>query len=245
MYDLNLKIMKKCLFSILILIPISVFSQVIDNISMDTNGPMGECLFKQDDKGNIIYSDVIQCNFKSDTIMGLAKEFLYDAKKKYSLDTKDYLNGITKISCKIEMSVGNDTIDLKKFEGLTGVSMNTIVRDASKISFLCTIEIRNYKYKYTLSDFCTKRRMIHGEGKSEGPSNIIHWQRINSLMKERAPYAEKLERNKAKYINKKLKEEIDEYDKQIALEKTNYQQEFDAVMNFIKGIRSFVQIKDF
>jgi hypothetical protein len=221
--------MRKILFLLFLSVFADVNSQVLNNIAFDTNGPMGECLFNQDKNGNIVYQDIISCSYSADTIMGLAKEWLYDARKKYKLETKDLMEGITKVECKITMSVGVDTVALSKFNGLVFGSLPDIARDASKVSFNCSIEVRDHKYKYTLSDFYTERRTIHGEGKSEGPSNMIHWQRVNSLTKE-----------KAKSRKKK------EYDKQLALETTYYHDEYNAVMDFIKGIRTFAQIsKDF
>ena len=72
--------------------------------------------------------------------------------------------------------------------------------------------------------------MIRGEAKSEGPSNLIHWQRLNSLKKERA--------------ETKKKSEIEEYDHQIAFEEASYQAEYDAVQMVIKGIRELSKLLD-
>ena len=98
------------------------------------------------------------------------------------------------------------------------------------MSFNLVIDIRPGKYRYTLSDFETDRWRIPGEGRDKGQSNVIHRQRVNSLRKELAS------------APKKNQEEIR---LMIEKEEVSYKKEYEAVMNFIEGLKSFAVIDDF
>lgn len=67
----------------LLFMSISAEAQNLNWVAIDTNGPVGECLFPQNEKGEIGYSDNIPCSLSADIIMGLAKEFMYDLDKRY------------------------------------------------------------------------------------------------------------------------------------------------------------------
>ena len=200
-------------------------AQNLNHVAFDTNGPMGECLFPQNENGEITFTGIVECPFSSDTIMGLAKEFIYEITKRYDAKTKNNLEGITKLACDIELKVGKNYLSLN----IGGIDVGTWERAASTIRFNLMIEIRNHKYRYTLSDFYTERRRIHGAAKEQGPSNMIHWQRVNSLTKEL---------NSARSRDKQEKQE------QIELEKAQYQAEFNAVNDVINGLKMFTEIKD-
>lgn len=203
----------------------NVIAQNLNHVAFDTNGPMGECLFPHDENGNITFSGIVESPYCSDTIMGLAKEFIYDITKRYDAKTKNNLEGITKVACDMELKVGKNYLSLN----IGGIDIGTWERAASTIRFNLMIEVRNHKYRYTLSDFYTERRRIHGAAKEQGLSNMIHWQRVNSLTKE---------------INSARKSEKQEKQDQLELEKAQYQAEFNAVSDVINGLKNFAEIKD-
>ena len=91
------------------------------------------------------------------------------------------------------------------------------------------IDIRPGKYRYTLTNFMTDRWRITGEGKDNGPSNMIHWQRVNSLKK---------------LLNKAISKKNSPYNQMIEAEEASYKAEYEAVMNFIDGLKSFTNISD-
>ena len=62
---------KLCLLTFISLITFTVGAQNLMNVAFDTNGPIGECLFPEE------YKVVVNTKYSADTIMGLAKEFLY------------------------------------------------------------------------------------------------------------------------------------------------------------------------
>lgn len=207
-----------CLF--LALMPFAGWSQNLAWVAFDTNGPMGECLFPMNDKGEIVYTDIIPCALSADTIMGLAKEFMYDIGKRYNATCKIELEGVTKLACKVMIPIGKEYFSIG--------DIATWERSHSEVSFDLLIEIRPKKYRYTLNNFYTQRRRIPGEGKNDGPSNLIHWQRVNSLTKE----TPRKGKNREEYL------------RMIEDEKTTYQAEYNAVQGFLKDLRTFAEIKE-
>lgn len=210
---------------ITLLSSVTIGAQNLNWVAMDTNGPMGECLFPQNDNGDIVFSEVIPSIYSADTIMGLAKEFIYNIEKKYKASCKIELDGVTKLACRIKLPVGKEYISV----GVWGEgNIGTWEKSHSEISFDMMIEIRPGKYRYTLNNFYTQRRRIPGEGKNDGPSNLIHWQRVNSLTKE-------MPRKGSKRV---------EYENMIEDEKITYQAEYNAVQTVIVGLKTFAEIKD-
>lgn len=214
--------MKRFVFSLLIFaLPIALWGQPLSFTAFDTNGPMGEILFEQNEKGEIIYTGIVETPFPADTVLGLAREYLYTLEKKYNARISDRFEGVTKVACEVELPVGTKYINAS-WAGI-------IAKAASTVNFNLVIDIRPGKYRYTLSNFITDRWRIPGEGKDKGQSNMIHWQRVNSLQKE-------LEK-----ARKKDKEEIAGMIKQ---ETVSYQGEYRAVMDFIDGLNHFAIIND-
>lgn len=215
--------MKKTIILIVFLIAfISGNSQNLMHVAFDTNGPMGECLFPQDESGNIVFTGIVETDFSADTIMGLAKEFLYSLSKKYKAKTSNELEGITKVACDIELNVAKGYISVG--------NIGSWEKSTSTVKFSMILEIRNKKYRYTLNNFITDRYRIPGEGKDQGPSNMIHWQRLNSLTKE---------------MNDARKKEQEHFQELIDYEKALYQAEYNAVQDVILGLKSFTRIDDF
>lgn len=212
--------MRKCLLYLLLSIfPIWCNAQNLMNVAFDTNGPVGKCLFPEQ------YRTVVNTNLSADTIMGLAKEFLYSISKKYKANTSNELEGITKLACDIELKVGKKYISVGVW---SPGNIGTWEKAASTISFNLIIEVKDKKYRFTLTDFETDRYRIPGEGKDRGPSNVIHWQRVNSLTKEMP----KLEKKRAEYEN------------MIDYENVLYQAEYDAVQDVIKGLENLTILED-
>lgn len=214
--------MKKFFFSaLLVTLPLLASAQNLLNTAFDTNGPVGELLFDQNEKGEIVYSGVVESTFSADTLLGLAKEYLYTMGKKYNAEIDDIFEGVTKVACDVELPIGQREVDA----GFAGV----FLKEAGTISFNLVIDIRPGKYRYTLTNFITDRWRIHGDGKDNGPSNMIHWQRVNSLTKE---------------MNKSGKTRTKHYQEMIEQENIAYHMEHQAVMDFIEGLRTMAVIED-
>lgn len=121
-----------------------------------------------------------------------------------------------------------------------GTPLFALYRDASHVKFKCIIEARTGKYKYSLIDFETNRNTIRGEAKNDGQPNVIHWQRINSLTKERDAYASTHDISK-----RSVKEILFDFNSQIAYEACLYQAEYDATKRFEEGLKKLIFEDDF
>jgi hypothetical protein len=113
-------------------------------------------------------------------------------------------------------------------------------RDASHVKFKCVVEARTGKYKYSLIGFETNRNTIRGEAKNDGQPNVIHWQRVNSLTKERDAYASTHDSSK-----REVKEKLFDFNSQIAYEACLYQAEYDATTRFEDGLKNLNFEDDF
>lgn len=214
--------MKRILVTLLLTtISFALLGQQISFTAFDTNGPMGEILFEQNENGEIIYTGLVETPFSADTVMGLAREYLYTLEKKYKARISDRFEGVTKVACDVELPVGTKYIDAS-WAGI-------IAKAASTVNFNLVIDIRLGKYRYTLTNFVTDRWRIPGEGKDKGQSNMIHWQRVNSLQKE---------------LEKARKKDKEELVTMIEKEKASYEGEYKAVMDFIEGLKTFAIIND-
>lgn len=214
--------MKKLIIIFLsVIFPMISSAQDFSNTAWNTNGPVGENLFNENENGEIIYTGIVDTPYPADTVLGLAREYLYLIEKKYNVKVSDRFEGVTKVACDVELPVGTRVVSA----GFVGAW----TKAAATVHFNVVIDIRPGKYRYTLSNFVTDRWRIPGEGKDKGQSNTIHWQRINSLQKE---------------LDNARKKDKDEFVRMIEKEKASYEAEYKSVMNFIKGLESFAIISD-
>lgn len=202
------------------------------HIAYDANGPIGDCLFPMDDEGKITIQDVVKTDYSKDSTIVFVTDFLEkedDANGiSVSIPSLSKLNDV--ITCDVEMNVGKELVEMP-YAGL-------MERHVSQISFNVKIEVKDGRFRYILSDFYTNRRTIHGEAKSEGPSNLIHWQRVNSLTNERDEYDYRHKRK-----SKRVKQNLKEWDDQIAKEIKSYEGEYDAVQSFISDLENCCVLK--
>lgn len=205
-------------------------AQVITHDAFDTNGPTGKNLFPQNEDGDITFSKIIEVNGNSEQIKDVVKSYIYTYASRHDIDIKDPIESELKLQYQLKYPVGKENV---KIGGAWGNPFISFLRDASRVIFNCTIEIRNGKFKYTLSDFETNRRMIRGEAKNNGQSNTIHWQRVNSLAKERNRFIQKNDTTK-----RKNKEELYDYNSQIAYEEAQYKKEYASIIMFISGLEA-------
>lgn len=166
----------------------------------------------EDSNGKAFISGVVEVPFSADTIIGLAKDFEEEIGHWKNCDTGDKYFGLSKISFKTELGVGEREVDVP-YVGI-------ITKPNSIIKFLLTIEIKEGKYRYTLSDFYTERWRIRGDGPDNGPSNEMHRQRIACINC---------------YPKKYRGITRDEYIKE---EENSLKAEYEAVMDFIKKVEN-------
>lgn len=216
--------MKKLLLCIVLMIaPLLVNAQVTSPYSeqfraFDTNGPMGECLFPITDDGDVIYQEIIESGFSKSELKEKAikffryldKEDVFDVKT-IQIDEESYYD--------FDVNIASDRF-------LQESGFVSWMRDLSTVRSHVKIEFKEGKYRYTVVLYETNRQTIRGEAKSDGKPNIIHWQRVNSLTKER----DNCRKGSKKY---------NEYNTQIDLENEWYQKEYDAVQRFLQRLATF------
>lgn len=216
--------MKKSVLFVLLLISLSTNAQIVivdPNVprSQNTSEKLVSYIFPEDENRNIKFSGIVNCGISADTIMGLAKQCVYDIAKRYNAKCDLELEGMTKIGFHVKMPVG------KEFFVITYpyAPRDLMERPLSFISFDVTIETHEGKYRYVMDNFITQRIPIHGAGISEGQSNFVHWQRVYSLTKETPRRGKKKK----------------EYEMMIEKEKSTYQAEYNAVQKVIADLESF------
>lgn len=216
--------MKKALFlTLLIYLSGVVFSQVTSSYSQqfranDTNGPMGECLFEANSDGEIIYQSTIEVEKTKSELKDSAIQF-------FKLIDKENIYDVRLIQNEKENYVDYD-VNIASGRVKANADFISWERDRSTLRCHVKIEFKDGRYRYTVNPYETNRQTIRGEAKSDGRPNEIHWQRVNSLIKERSQYKP----GKKKYI---------EYTEQIDDEIDCYQAEYNALQNFLSLISSY------
>ena len=221
--------MKKLLFISLMLCSSLAFSQNAVHYAFDTNGPMGECLFNQDSRGNVIYTGIVEMNGTAEEIIMAVSDFIESSKGLLECVAKQKVKTKKNVMYQIKCPVGKQYFSIEVWSS----PVFSRLRDASEVIFDCNVEAIDGKFKYTLNNFVTKRNMLKGEAKNDGSPNIIHWQRVNSLIKERQNYLSR--HNPAK---RSTKEDLYDYDTQIDFEQSLYKMEHKKVMQFVEGLNN-------
>jgi hypothetical protein len=188
-------------------------------------------LFPENENRNIILTDIVESPYMADTIYRNIKDWVKEYEIEFEGDVDDLLDITGKFKFRAEVPVGTEFFS---------TPVGYFPRSSSEIEFTICIEYKDYRFKYTLDNFYTKRRMIRGEAKSEGQSNMIHFQRINSLLNEKEAYRKEKETEwrtkKIEEANEKLKE----YDMIIENEKKQYKLEYQTVLKIIADMRKKV-----
>lgn len=227
--------MKKILILILSFIPICMLAQNTMHTAFDTNGKPGEFLFPSDNEGNVTMTEKVDvADAKAEQIQNALVSFINSYAMKHEVDIRDKSISNGSLIYKLQYPVGKESFQVN----VLGAPVFAYNRDASKVDFMLEIQVRDNAFKYKLSEFWTSRRMIRGEGKNNGPSNLIHWQRVNSLTKERDAY---IAENKME--KRETKEKVYDYNQQIKYEGIQYQKEYQAVNDFVQALKN-VNISD-
>ncbi len=220
--------MKKLIIALLICCNAALYGQNLVHYAFDTNGPLGECLFPQDAKGQVSYSGVVEVNGSASEIMAVLLDYIASQNVDSGYDLKEQAKSPRSILYTVKCSVGKQLREVT----VMGSPVFSALKDASDISFKCLLEVIDGKFKYTLKDFLTKRNTLRGAAKNDGDPNLIHWQRVNSLTREKNEYALKHNANK-----RSTREVLYDYDSQIEFEKNLYVLEHDAVSRFVEGLK--------
>lgn len=230
--------MKRIIYFLLAIL-ICAFSANAQNLrhyAISTNGEKGECLFPEDASGNVIFSKIVETPYSADSIMVAADDFIMSKNVSDRCEVKCLSKSTRTSSYSVQVNIGKQAWGFEFW----GSPLFVSVRDASHVKFKCIIEARNGKFKYTLFEFETNRHTLQGEAKNDGQPNVIHWQRVNSLTKERDKFVSS--HNAESRTNREV---IFDFDSQIAYEACLYQMEYDATMMFVNGLDNLKIDDDF
>lgn len=82
-----------------------ILAQNVAHTAFSTNGPVGETLFSENENGDIVYTGIVETPYPADTVLGLAKEYLYTIEKKYKARVGGRFEGVRKwlvmLSCRL------------------------------------------------------------------------------------------------------------------------------------------------
>lgn len=211
-------------------------AQNLLHYAVSPNGERGECLFPEDESGNVVFSSIIDVPCSADSIMLFADDYISAQNVSDRCVVKNLSKSSRTSTYSIQLNIGKQMWGVEYW----GSPLFVFARDASHVKFKCIIEARNGKFKYSLVDFETNRNTIRGAAKNDGQPNVIHWQRVNSLTKEKKEYAAKNDTNK-----RKVKEVLFDFNSQIAYEACLYQAEYDATRRFEEGLINLKWTDDF
>lgn len=228
--------MKRILFALLTLFVLQEgSSQNVLHYAQSTNGDRGECLFPEGENGRVYYSDIISFPHAADSIIMAVDNFMMKMNIKDGYTIESVSSSSSMKTYNVQLEVGKQNWGIEYF----GSPLFVLQRDASHVKFKCVIEAKPGRYKYTLFDFETNRNTLRGEAKNDGDPNIIHWQRVNSLTKERDQYIAGHDGQ-----NRKTKEKIYDYNAQIAYETSLYIAEYSSFRRIVDGLAKLAFFND-
>lgn len=190
-----------------------------------TNGDAKDKLFPETD-GKIIITNTINTDCTPEEIISQTENYILGVQRKGHKTFENTGKTTSRLVSDVEFSFGKQAWGMEFW----GSPLFSLLKDATKVKFKLAIEAIPGKYRYILSDFETNRNTISGEAKNDGQSNTIHFQRVNSLLKERDAYA-------ATHKNdRETQEKLYDYNAQIDYENYLYANEFYMVDCFAKGL---------
>lgn len=197
--------------------------------ALSSNGEKEWTLFPENANGDVVFSSVVEVPFSADTILMAADSYLTSLNAPENCEVKTVSKSNIKNVYSIQLNVGKQLWAVELF----GSPLFVVNRDASHVKFTCVVEARKGKYKYSLIDFETNRRTLPGDAKNDGQPNVIHWQRINSILKVRSNYCSSHNASK-----RQAQEDIYSYNEAIAEETYLYFDEYNEVLRFEDGLKN-------
>lgn len=195
------------------------------NYAWSTNGETGTKLFPEVGN-NVIISNTIDTDCSPEDIIAAAETLIVGVGIEEGKKIAKIAHTSRRIVYECEFSFGHQNWGMEFW----GSSLFNVNKDATKVKFKLDVEAINGKYKYSFTNFETNRNTLKGEAKNDGQPNTIHWQRVNSLKKERDRYA-----NSHSY-NRKTKEVLYDYDAQINYENYLYGNEYHMIDVLAKSL---------
>ena len=233
--------MYKQIFSILAVLvgtlvaPTLCHAQNMMHYATSPDGVMDYVLFPSKD-GSVFVNETIACPANADDIKDVTEAFMI------------YMNGSSGIKVKptgvarklqsynVKMEFAEAPLTFEVF----GSPVACINRSASEVKFKVIIAQKDSLCTVTMTDFETNRTTLRGAAKNDGDPNVIHWQRVNSLRKERDAAAQnfKPDSREARSINY-------DYDRQIEFENYLYANEANGVNCILDGLHKALSKENF
>ena len=209
------------LFMFLVLSSLGLFAQVsIGHI--DTNGPKGECLFPEDENGFAEFKEIIPYEISKSAISSYILAWMNGLKRTIIL--RDEIIRDDFISFHGGVDIDDD---LPFFKTMTADSTKYYSKADSELSFDCSIEIREGRFKYRFYNIESERSTIKGKNiLSVGPINDVVWNRVNGLKQLKASAS---------------KSHIAEYDQKINLELLLYKVEYQVIIDMVNSLQNNVK----
>lgn len=222
MPELKQIVIKIILVSFFMLLGRSIEAQ---NLMHYTDNPAGEMpikLFPEID-GLVQFDFKVDTDMNSEDILDNVEDIINRLAAQPNYKFSNDGSGRRSLSYKVEISFGREPLAL--------YPVWIFNRSATKVKFNCYITVRDGKYKFSLTNFETNRNTIRGEAKNDGDPNIIQWQRVNSLLKERQEEIREDGKNQ-----RKAREIAFDYNLRIAYECMLYTQERNLLQTLIDNL---------
>jgi hypothetical protein len=186
---------------------------------IDTNGPKGESLFKEDANGFAEYKAVIPFMVNYDEAVANVQAWVKGLGKSVQVTNLVAEEGIVSFCGKVDVNE-----DLSLFRVMVGDSAKYYSKAESQLYFNCAIEVREGRMRIVFSNILSERESIKGNYiESEGPVNDIYWNRVNGIRQRQA---------KAKNANAKS------WSKALNYENKLYQIEYQVIADLAQSLRT-------
>ena len=186
---------------------------------IDTNGPKGESLFREDANGFAEYKAVIPFQINFDEALANVEAWAKSLGMGVAVKNLRTEDNIVSFCGKVNVNE-----DLSLFRVMVGDSARYYAKAESQLYFNCIIEVREGRLRILFNDILSERESINGDYiESEGPINDIYWNRINGIKQLQA---------KAKNKNSK------KYTQAINFENKLYTIEYQAIADLAQSLRT-------
>ena len=164
---------------------------------IDTNGPKGASLFKEDANGFAEYKAVVPFQVNYDEAVANVEAWAKSLGMGVAVKNLKTEENIVSFSGKVNINE-----DLTLFRIMVGDSARYYAKAESQLYFNCIIEIREGRLRILFNNILSERESLKGNYiESEGPINDIYWNRINGIKQMQAKAKNKNSKKTTKAIN--------------------------------------------
>ena len=149
---------------------------------IDTNGAKGQCLFPEDANGFAELKEVVVFQGNKADVKANIVTWAASLGRFVDINALQTTGDIVSFHGLVEVDD-----DLPTFRSMTADSAKYYSKDESKLSFDCSVEIRDGRLRYKFSNIVSDRTAYIGSYiESVGPINDIVWNRMNGFRIQQA-----------------------------------------------------------